>query len=266
LENQGIKYKLQVIIYEADTPAGRAFDVALLFAIILSVVTVMLESVNSIQQHYGAELRVIEWIFTIIFGLEYMLRIWVVNKPFRYIFSFMGIIDLLSILPAFLGLVVSGTHSLLVIRSLRLMRVFRILKLARYVGAATQMKQAMMASRAKILVFLGFILSITVIAGTAMYLIEGGENGFTSIPRSIYWAIVTMTTVGYGDIAPHTVIGQTLASLIMLMGYAIIAVPTGIVSVELSKFKEISTQSCPHCSKEGHDKNANHCKYCGELL
>ena len=227
----------------------------------------MLESVESISEAYSTEIKIIEWSFTILFSIEYIARIIAVKKPLKYIFSFYGVIDLLSILPSFLGLFITGTHSLSVIRSVRLLRIFRILKLVRYVNAAQVLKTALIASKDKITVFLFAIVSLAIILGTLMYIIETPESGFTSIPRSIYWAIVTLTTVGYGDISPVTVLGQTIASIVMIMGYSILAVPTGIVGVELAKLESrISSQSCPDCSEEGHDLDAEYCKYCGGKL
>lgn len=261
------KNKLHEVIFEADTRAGKLFDIVLLWAILLSVTAVMLESVPSIQVVYGEKLKFIEWTFTILFSLEYIARIVSTGKSLKYIFSFYGLIDFLSIIPTYLGLFIIGSQSLAVIRSIRLLRVFRILKLVHFIGEANVLLAAFKASRAKIVVFLFAVLSLTIILGTLMYQIEGAENGFTSIPRSIYWAIVTLTTVGYGDIAPQTVLGQALASFIMIIGYAIIAVPTGIVGAELSKVKaSTNTQSCPQCSEEGHDDNATFCKFCGAKL
>lgn len=259
--------KLHEVIFEADTRTGKWFDIMLLWAILLSVAAVMLESVESINQAYGEELRIIEWSFTFLFTIEYIARILTVGKPLKYIFSFYGVIDLISIIPTYLGLFVSGSHTLSVIRSIRLLRVFRILKLVQFISEANVLLKALKASRAKIVVFLFAVLSLTFILGTIMYLIESPEAGFTSIPRSIYWAIVTLTTVGYGDIAPQTVLGQTLASLIMIIGYAIIAVPTGIVGAEIAKTNTATnTQSCPQCSLEGHEDDAKHCKHCGSRL
>ena len=259
--------KLHEIIFEADTRAGKLFDILLLWAILLSVAAVMLESVESISNVYGQELRIIEWVFTILFTFEYIARILTVGKPLKYITSFYGIIDLVSILPTFIGIFVSGTHTLSIIRSIRLLRVFRILKLVRFISEANVLIKALKASQAKIIVFLFAVLSLTFILGTIMYLIETPEAGFTSIPRSIYWAIVTLTTVGYGDIAPQTVLGQMLASLIMIIGYAIIAVPTGIVGAEMSKTKtNTNTQSCPQCSLSGQADDAKYCKHCGSRL
>ena len=260
--------KLQEIIFEADTPAGKAFDVSLMVVIILSVVAVMLESSSAIQARYGPWLRTFEWIVTILFTIEYVLRLFCVGKPVRYARSFFGIVDLLAILPSYLSLFIPGAQSLLVIRALRLLRVFRVLKLAHFVGEASELRAALRASARKIIVFLGAVLTCTLIVGSLMYLIEGEANGFTSIPVSIYWAIVTMTTVGYGDIAPHTALGKILASAIMILGYGIIAVPTGIVSVELADVvrKKVSTQACPDCGAGGHDADAAYCKFCGEKL
>jgi len=233
--NLSTKEKLYHIIFESDTPPGKAFDVALLVAIVLSIITVMLESVSSISQHYGSTIRTMEWLFTIIFTIEYLLRIYCAPKRKAYILSFYGIVDLISIIPTYLSLVVVGTQYVLMIRSLRLLRVFRVLKLYHFLGEAEVLGKALRQSAAKITVFLGTVVTLIFIVGSLMYLIEGPENGFTSIPVSIYWAIVTLTTVGYGDIAPQTIAGQTLASVVMILGYGIIAVPTGIVSVEISK-------------------------------
>lgn len=257
------------VIFEADTPAGKTFDLLLLVMIVISIVTVMLESVPSIGEKYDAELNIMEWGITIIFSLEFVARVLCVGKPWKYVFSFYGLVDLLSILPGYLGLFVSGTNSLSVIRSLRLLRIFRILKLVQFIGEANLLIRSLKASRAKIIVFMFFVLSITFILGSLMYIVESPESGFTSIPRSIYWAIVTLTTVGYGDIAPDTDLGQFIASVIMLTGYAIIAVPTGIISAEIAKqdtAQKPTTQSCPSCSLEGHEEDATYCKYCGSQL
>ena len=260
--------RLHEIIFEADTPAGKAFDVVLLWAILLSVLAVLLESVGAYRAAYGPWLRGAEWVFTILFTLEYVLRLYCVHRPARYARSFFGVVDLAAIIPTYLSLVITGTQSLIVIRALRLLRVFRVLKLAYYLGEANFLLAALKAGRAKITVFLGTLLTVVVIVAALMYLIEGEENGFTSVPASIYWAIVTMTTVGYGDIAPRTVAGQALAAVLMILGYAIIAVPTGIISAELTRRapRPVSTQACPSCSREGHDVDAVHCKYCGVKL
>lgn len=264
---KNLKDRLYEIIFEADTPSGKFFDVVLLIIILCSVVLVLLESVPSIRMHYQPTLRILEWIITIIFTIEYVLRIAIVRKPFRYIFSFYGIIDLLSVIPTYLSLVVVGSHSLVVIRMLRLLRVFRILKLTRYTNAGRTLARAMWASREKISVFIFFVITLVVIIGTIMYMVEGETYGFTSIPRSIYWAIVTLTTVGYGDISPVTPLGQFLASIVMIMGYAIIAVPTGIVTAEMIKpTSHTNTQVCPNCMHDKHDDDAAFCKKCGKKL
>jgi voltage-gated potassium channel len=259
---------LHEIIFEADTPAGKAFDVVLIVCILLSVVTVTLESVQAIEQSYGGLLRAIEWGLTLLFTVEYCLRLFCVTRPLQYMTSFFGIVDLLAILPTYLSLVLPGSHYLLVIRALRVLRVFRVLKLTQYLSEAHLLGRALYASRHKITVFLFTVLMIVIIIGALMYLVEGEAGGFTSIPRSMYWAIVTLTTVGYGDIAPQTNVGQALAALVMVLGYGIIAVPTGIVTVELSKMgsKAISTPACAACAAEGHDVDARYCKYCGERL
>ena len=264
-----LKHYLHIIILEADTPLGKAFDIMVLLSILASVFVVMLDSVASISHTYASLFTYLEWMFTIIFTIEYFLRIYVTKRPFKnYIFSFYGIIDFLAILPTYLSLVLVGTHFMAVIRIFRLIRVFRILKLGRYVGASQVLRDSFMNSRHKIAVFLEIIITIVVIMGSLMYIIEGPSNGFTSIPRAIYWAIVTLTTVGYGDIAPQTVMGQFLASTIMIMGYAIIAVPTGIVSSELAKTKRVNlnTQVCENCQFDTHDDDAEYCKKCGYSL
>ncbi len=262
--------RLRIIIFEADTPAGKAFDVALLIAIVLSVTAVMLESVSWASARYGAALDAWEWAFTLLFTVEYVLRLISVPKPTHYARSFFGLVDLLAILPTYLSLLIPGAESLLVIRGLRLMRIFRVFKLGQFLGEASLLRRALAASRHKITIFLGMIVILVVILGAAMYLIEGGENGFTSIPLSVYWAIVTMTTVGYGDLAPQTVAGKLLASIVMIAGYAIIAVPTGIVTAEIlesaNPSKPVTTRCCPDCMSEGHDADARHCKDCGAKL
>ena len=264
-----IKEQLHEIIFEADTPMGKLFDVVLLVAIVLSVLAVILETVANIRENYEELLNVLEWTFTVIFSLEYILRIWLVKKPWKYIFSFMGIVDLLSTIPTYISLFVAGPQYLLVIRTVRLLRVFRVLKLTRYLSEANVLKNALRQSAAKITVFIGGVVVLVLILGSLMYIIEGPENGFTSIPASMYWTIVTITTVGYGDITPATTLGQTIASIVMLLGYGIIAVPTGIVTAEMAfskKEQAVSTQSCRSCSQEGHDPDAKHCKFCGEEL
>jgi len=265
-----LRARLHEIIFEADTPSGKAFDVALLLAIAASVAAVMLESVAPIRERYGRELYLVEWFFTILFTIEYALRLFCVRYPLRYARSFFGVVDLLAVLPTYLSALLPGAQSLLVIRVIRLLRIFRIFKLTRYLGEAKTLTIALRASRHKIIVFLGGVLSIVIIMGALMYLIEGPASGFTSIPRGVYWAIVTMTTVGYGDIAPRTVIGQTVAAFVMILGYAIIAVPTGIVSAELVQATRDSmsrhAQACPGCGAQGHDTDASYCNRCGEKL
>ena len=266
-----IRARLHEIIFEAETPLGKFFDEILLVAIVLSVVLAMLDTVAGIHARYGALIYGLEWFFTILFSIEYAFRFSCVRHPLRYATSFYGIVDLLAVVPTSLSLVIAGTPSLLVIRVLRLLRIFRIFKLARYLRASGLLWDALKASRPKITVFLLTVFTIVIVVGTLMYLIEGPENGFSSIPKGIYWAIVTMTTVGYGDIAPQTTPRQALAALIMVLGYGIIAVPTGIFSVELiaaGRFQErmISTRVCPDCAREGHEADAVHCKFCGSPL
>ena len=260
--------RLHEVIFEADTTAGRRFSLALFACIVASVIAVLLESVTSIRATYGTALRATEWFFTLLFTVEYVLRLVSVGRPLRYARSFFGLVDLLAIAPTYLSLIVSGTQSLAVIRALRLLRVFRVLKLGRFVGAEQVLRAAIRASVRKIVVFLGAVLTLVLIIGSAMYLIEGEENGFINIPQSIYWAIVTMTTVGYGDIAPQTVLGKIFASIVMILGYGIIAVPTGIVTVELASLGRgpISTQACPQCAALEHDVDASYCKHCGSRL
>ena len=264
----GWRHRAHEIIYEADTPAGKAFDVALIATILLSILVVMLESIAGIRQERGSILRSAEWVFTILFTIEYGLRLLCVGRPLHYARSFFGIVDLLAILPTYVSILIPGVQALLVIRVLRILRVFRVLKLVNYVTEVETLMRAMRASMRKILVFMFAVLTLVVILGSCMYLIEGPEHGFTSIPKGVYWAIVTLTTVGYGDISPQTSAGQMLASLIMIMGYGIIAVPTGIVTVEMARAGRttISTQACKQCSAEGHDLDAVHCKFCGAKL
>ena len=265
----GLRKRLHDVIFEADTRAGKAFDIGLILAILASVFTVMQESVEAMRLQYGPELRAAEWFFTAVFTVEYVLRLYSVQRPTAYARSFFGFVDLLAILPSYLSLFLEGAQSLLVIRALRLLRVFRVLKLAHYLGEADVLKRALIASRPKITVFIIVVINIATIMGTLMYMIEGEEHGFPNIPISVYWAIVTMTTVGYGDLAPSTPVGQLLATCLMLMGYGIIAVPTGIVTAEITRdFQRtrISTQACPVCAAEGHDYEAVHCKFCGGKL
>ncbi len=263
--------KLHEIIYEADTPTGKLFDILLLFAIIASIILVMMESVSSIDKNYHDFLNISEWIITILFSIEYIARIISVKKPTKYIFSFYGIIDLLSTIPKYLSFFFVGSQSLVALRALRLLRVFRILKLTRYIGESTTLMRALKLSRARIAVFISFVIILCVILGTVMYLVESEQgSGFTSIPRSVYWAIVTLTTVGYGDIAPHTPLGQLIASAIMILGYGIIIIPTGIITSEMTRIRTkdvaTNTESCPNCSISNHRDDAEYCHHCGHKL
>lgn len=260
--------KLHTIIYEADTPAGRLFDITLLCVIVISVVAVMLESMASVKILYGHELAVIEWVITIFFTLEYIARIIAVRQPLHYIFSFYGIIDLLATVPKYIGLMFPGTGVLISIRAIRLLRVFRILKLTHYVGAGDQLINALKRSRVKIAVFLFGVFVVCIFMGTLMYLVEGPESGFTSIPVSIYWTIVTLTTVGFGDITPITPLGQFVSVIIMIMGYGIIAVPTGLVTAQLmsGETPHLNTQACPNCGALQHRDDAKYCYNCGTSL
>ncbi|MEA3465548.1 MAG: ion transporter [Thermodesulfobacteriota bacterium] len=265
----GWRNRLHEIIFEAETPAGKTFDLLLIICIVISVTVVMIDSVTRWQPSFGHALLIAEWAFTILFTLEYLLRLLCIGRPVKYATSFFGIVDLLAIVPSYLDLLLPGTKFLLVIRILRILRVFRILKLLQYVDEANLLLTALKDSSRKIAVFLFAIGTLVIISGSLMYVVEGEANGFTSIPRSIYWAIVTTTTVGYGDISPNTDLGQMLASIIMVMGYGIIAVPTGIVTISISRASErarASTRSCPHCSSEGHESDAIFCKDCGAHL
>lgn len=264
-----LRNRIHEIIFEADTPAGKTFDIALLIVIIMSVIVVMLESVSYLEVKYADLFHLIEWIFTIIFTIEYLLRLYCVRRPLKYATSFFGIIDLLAIIPTYLSLFIAGTQYLIVIRALRLLRIFRIFKLGHYIKEGTLIIVALRASRAKIMVFMTFVLLMIIIIGSVMYLVEGGQDsGFSSIPRSIYWAVVTLTTVGYGDITPVTPLGQFLSAVVMILGYAVLAVPTGIVSAELisAETPSTNTQCCRYCGEEGHSDDAIYCKYCGEKL
>jgi voltage-gated potassium channel len=265
----GWRARLHEIVFEADTPAGRFFDFAIIWLILLSVATVILESVRHVREQYGGPLYALEWVFTLLFTVEYMLRLMSVRQPLRYATSFFGVVDLLAIIPTYLSIFVPGSQYLLIIRILRLLRIFRLLKLSEYITEADTLRRALRASRRKISVFLSAVVLLVIIIGALMYVIEGEENGFTNIPVSIYWAVVTMTTVGYGDLSPRTPFGQMIASIVMIIGYGIIAVPTGIVSVELAhaaRQQNVTTQSCPECGAEGHDPDALCCKYCGANL
>ena len=261
------RVRLHEVIFEADTPMGRAFDILLIFSILLSVLAVMLDSIVPVSDRYGNLLIAAEWFFTILFTIEYLLRLLCVGRPLKYATSFFGIIDLLSVLPTYLSLLLPGSRYLLVVRVLRVLRVFRILKLAAYVSEANMLMRSLKASQRKITIFLYTVVILVVIIGSLMYVVEGAESGFTSIPMAIYWAIVTLTTVGYGDISPATPFGQFLASIVMIIGYGIIAVPTGIVTAEMTRIKtQVSTQACLECAAEGHDPDALFCKYCGAKL
>ncbi len=260
--------KIHEIIFEADTPSGKFFDVVLIIAIVISVAAVMLDSVQSIREQYEIYFDSIEWTFTILFSIEYVLRLMSVRKPLLYAFSAFGLVDLISILPSYIALYYIGAETFLVIRVLRVLRIFRVFKLAEYLGEANTLLVALRGSRKKITIFLYSIFIFVVVFGSVMYLVEGSENGFTSIPKSVYWAIITLTTVGYGDIVPQTHIGQLIASAVMILGYAIIAVPTGIYTAELARAfkKEVSNVACQNCGEEGHDLDADYCKYCGANL
>ncbi len=259
--------KLHEVIFEADTPAGKLFDILLIIFILISVAVVMLDSVPAMRPQREL-FHWLEWFFTLVFTVEYLLRLLAVGRPLAYMRSFFGIIDLLAIMPTYISLFLPGTHYLLVIRSMRVLRIFRVLKLVKYLKEAQYLMNALRASRRKIIVFLFSVLSLVIILGSLMYIIEGEERGFTSIPRSVYWAVVTLTTVGYGDLTPASPLGQGLAALIMILGYSIIAVPTGIVTAEMTRSisSQVSTQACPECSAEGHDFDAVFCKYCSAKL
>ncbi|TKJ36429.1 MAG: ion transporter [Planctomycetes bacterium B3_Pla] len=256
------------VIFEADTPAGKWFDIVLIITILLSVMTVMLDSVSGIREKHGQLLSSAEWFFTILFTIEYILRLLCVGRPVRYAVSFFGIVDLLAILPTYMSLLLPSSRYLAVVRVLRVLRIFRVLKLGHHTKEAAMLRKALYASRRKILVFLFAVLTLVVIIGSLIYVIEAQKGDFTSIPRSVYWAVVTLTTVGYGDISPQTAPGQFLAAIVMILGYSIIAVPTGIVTAELSVAHkgQSNTQACPDCSAEGHDSDARYCKFCGAKL
>ncbi len=263
-----LQQKLHEIIFEADTPAGKWFDVGLLIAIVLSIIAVMLETVEPFSENHRTLLNITEWVLTGLFTIEYAARLYAVTEPRKYAMSFYGIIDLLAILPTYLSIFIPGTESFLVIRALRILRVFRIFKLTHFLAEGRLIVRAMEASREKITVFFLFVLLMVTILGSIMYLIEGGVNpDFSSIPKAVYWAIVTLTTVGYGDITPVTGLGQFLSAFVMILGYAVIAVPTGIVTAELvHSTPSTQTQACPACGREGHDDDALFCKYCGAEL
>ena len=266
-EGPPLRRRLYQIVFHANDPVSKAFDVFLILAIIASVAVVMLDSVEGVEIILGEELRLAEWVFTIIFTAEYLVRLWVVRRPSSYAFSFFGVVDFLSVIPTYLSLFVAGAEYLLVVRILRVLRVFRVLKLATYLDEAETLGRALRASRRKIAVFIFVVLTVVTVMGSLMYVVEGGDNGFDSIPRSVYWAVVTLTTVGYGDISPVTPLGQAIALVIMVMGYGIIAVPTGIVSVELgNEVRESRRRRCAACGHAGHDADAQFCKRCGGTL
>ena len=262
------KDSVRTVIFEAHTPSGKAFDVGLIVCILLSVLAVLLDTVAAIHEPWGDELYLVELFFTILFTIEYGLRLWCINNTRLYARSFFGIVDLVGIIPTYLSLFFAGAQYLLVVRILRVLRVFRVLRMVRYVGEAELLTQALVASRRKISVFILSVLALVVVFGSFMYLIEGGENGFTSIPKSIYWAVITLTTVGYGDLTPQTALGQAMATFVMIMGYGIIAIPTGIVTLELSEAnrRRANTRTCPDCSAEGHSREATYCWRCGHHL
>lgn len=268
MQKNMLRKRLYQIIFESDTPTGKRFDELLIVCIILSVMVVMFDSIRTVSASYGTVLYGLEWLFTIIFTLEYMLRLYCAGRRIHYARSFFGIVDLLAILPTYLSVILPGGQYFLVFRILRVLRIFRVLKLVQFIREARMLIQSLRASARKIIVFLFTVVTLAVIFGSLIYLIEGEANGFTSIPKSIYWAIVTLTTVGYGDISPKTGIGQFFASIIMILGYSVIAVPTGIVTVEMSQAfgRKQSKKVCPQCSDRSHEPDAAYCKYCGTKL
>ncbi|GEP94735.1 ion transporter [Chitinophaga cymbidii] len=271
-ETSGLRswqHKLHALIYESETLAGKAFDIALLACILISIVVVMLDSVKPLHAKYGNVFLVLEWTFTILFTIEYTLRLICIRHPHKYVFSAFGIIDLLAIIPSYLSVIFVGAQSLLVLRALRLLRIFRIFRLVHFLSEMRFLSVAILNSLRKISIFILFVLSCVVILGSVIYLVEDDSSGFTSIPQSVYWAIVTITTVGYGDVAPVTTAGKLIASFIMLLGYGIIAVPTGIVTTEMAlavRHRRQGNNACPSCGREGHDHDADFCKYCGGKL
>ena len=272
IKDRGLrKWQMQLheVIYESETKAGRVFDIILLVFIMSSIIVVMLDSVQALKSQYGHVFYVLEWFFTVVFTIEYILRLICIRQPHKYVFSVLGLIDLLAIIPSYLSIIVSGAQSLLVLRALRLLRIFRIFRLVHFLSEMQFLSHAIKNSLRKISIFILVVLTSVVILGSIIYLVEGEENGFTSIPQSVYWAIVTITTVGYGDIAPVTPLGQMIASFIMLLGYGIIAVPTGIITTEMAiaaRSKRQGNQACPNCGREGHDEDAKFCKFCGWKL
>jgi voltage-gated potassium channel len=268
MSRDSLRLRLRAIIFEHDSPGERGFDIALIIAIALSVAVVMLDSVQSVSSRHGDLLHAAEWGFTILFTVEYALRLWVSERPLVYARSFYGIVDLLAILPTYISFMFPGGRFLAILRVLRVMRIFRVFKLAQYVKEASVLSQALRASRHKIFVFIWAVLTSVTVVGSLMYLIEGPESGYTSIPLSIYWAVVTLTTVGYGDIVPVSALGRALATALMILGYGIIAIPTGIVTIELDRAMRApaAPRRCPGCGNTGHDPDAGHCKYCGTAL
>ncbi len=268
-KTNGWRNRLHGVIYESNTTAGKVFDVSLLVLILASILVVIFDSIESYRLQYGTLFTNLEWAFTILFTIEYILRLISIERPWKYVFSFLGIIDLLAIIPGYLSIFFAGAQSLLVFRALRLMRIFRIFKLTHFLSEMRFLGVALKGSIRKISIFMLIVLMLVIILGSVMYLVEEGKNGFTSIPESIYWAIVTITTVGYGDITPNTTMGKFVASFIMMIGYGIIAVPTGIITTEMAlavRNKEQHHEVCPRCGKEGHDADAKFCKLCGEKL
>lgn len=269
LQTNKWRSRLHEVIFESNTSAGKAFDICLLVSILTSMAVVMLDSVASLHERYGGIFFILEWAFTILFTIEYLLRLIAVKRPLLYVFSFLGLVDLLAIIPMYLSIFLVGAQSLLVLRALRFIRIFRIFKLTHFLSEISFLSAALRSSAKKIGVFMLIVIAIVIILGSIMYLVESEENGFSSIPESIYWAIVTITTVGYGDIAPVTPTGKFIASVIMLLGYSIIAVPTGILTTEIammSRDTKRGNEACPGCGKEGHEDNAVFCKFCGEKL
>jgi voltage-gated potassium channel len=263
------RIKLHETIYESNTTAGKAFDVALLLLIILSIIVVMLDSIEGYHEQYGHLFHIMEWTFTILFTLEYILRLISIRQPLLYVISFLGLIDLLAIIPSYLSIFFVGAQSFLVLRALRLLRIFRIFKLTHFITEMLFLRVALQGSLKKISIFLLLVMSVVIILGSVMYLVERGEHGFNNIPESIYWAIVTITTVGYGDISPVTPLGKFIASCIMFIGYGIIAVPTGIITTDVAiamRSRKAGHETCPNCGREGHDRDAKYCKYCGAAL
>lgn len=263
-----VRQKIYKVIFETDTTLGQRFDIILIYAILLSVLAVMLTSIEQVNNQFGYWLFRIEWIFTILFSLEYLLRIYSSPKPLKYIFSFYGIVDLISIIPSYLALIIPEASYWLVVRLLRVLRIFRVLKMVRYLSEANLLLRSIYQSRRKVLVFFTVVLILSIIFGSLMFLVEGPERGFTSVPKSIYWTIVTITTVGYGDITPQTVFGQIIATMVMLTGYSIIAIPTGILTAEISSEmrKERNNRLCSNCNRSGHHNDANYCYHCGVQL